>query len=820
MIRRLEGLSYADRARAGGKGAALGELLKQGIPVPPGFVVCTDAFQIFLETGNLEEKIKDAFQGLRKDDQEEIRRVASLLTSLLLKTNIPSSLVKEIYAAFDELDVPFVAVRSSATVEDGVDAAWAGQLESSLNRTRDQLIDAIKYCWASLFSPRAIVYCLEQGLEAKDIAVAVVVQRMVQSEAAGVAFSAHPVTHARDQVLIEAGYGLGEAVVSGQITPDTYMVEKVSRSIQILGSHRQTQGLFRTSSGETQWSRLPAEYTEKRVLAEAEIQALTKLVLVIESHFGIPVDIEWAKEGTSFFIVQTRPITTLAKTFSSQTGAMDEREIRQKDWCYYVTRRFNWFVQSVQLRAMQADVQNAHLGFSVPTQNYLLLDGDEYFCEEDGHRSHEQFLDAFTRDPLFFQQFAQKEEQIIAETETYSSELRRTDFSSHSPAELITALERFSEQYLISFLPAWMRPDTFLEFEVQKRLREEFHLSEEEVKRVFRMIATPLHQHLAYADEPLALLLLAKRIEAFQGSLEAPSEIIETLLRQHAEAYGWMKGPVFPELRSFSLEDYRERLAYLLRQPLQERIQHTKRIREERDVGYRAFLKRCNPSGKLRHLCQALRAFMWLRTRTTEVSDQLFFWGRKTLFVELSQRLALSAEEVVMLAPDEIISVLSGKEKEHRALICGRTQAYAIIVVNGQISVFMGQEARSFARAMTSRVRVSSVRQERVLSGFCASPGVVQGIVRVLLTPDDTSSLLAGEILVATMTLPEYTAAMERAAAFVTDEGGITCHAAIIAREMGKPCVIGTGCATQMLRTGERIEVDAIQGVIRRLEEI
>jgi hypothetical protein len=408
---------------------------------------------------------------------------------------------------------------------------------------------------------------------------------MIESDASGVAFSVHPVTQDPDQMVIEAGYGLGEAVVSGQITPDTYLLDKRSLTIQEVQLNRQKQALHRSEGGGNAWSELEDHKIGARVLCDEEVMELAKIILRIEALSDFPVDVEWVQEKYHFFIVQARPITTLVRMVKHANQESDLSVLKTKVWTYDVSRRFNWFVQATQLKAMQRDVQVRYTGYQFPTENYLIANGDEYSCKEDQVRIHEQFSDAFKADEYFFQHLAVKIEGILAETERYTNALRHIDFQSFSTEKLRDALEHFSERYLVSFLPAWMRPDAFLESEVRSRLQQELGFSTAEVERAFAALATPLHHGLAYADEPLALLGIAKRIRSFQGATTLLSPVIEDLLKYHEECYGWMKSPVFPELRTFTVSEYRERITYLLEQPLDDLIhQRAMRTNENRRI--------------------------------------------------------------------------------------------------------------------------------------------------------------------------------------------------------------------------------------------
>lgn len=283
-IKNLQDVRKTHVPAVGGKGAALGELIYAGIPVPPGFVVTTAAFSHFLAANNL-----------NKPTAQDI-----------LQASIPDQLASEISAEHTKLASPFVAVRSSATAEDGASHAWAGQLESYVPTSANDILQNIIKCWASLFSPRALAYRQQAGLHADDVSIAVVVQQLIDSEHAGIAFSQHPVTGNADHIVIESVCGLGEAAVGGHVTPDTYIVGKHTGEIIEQYPGTQDKKLVRGAQGNAEWQPTANE----PALATSRLQDLAGHVKTIEAHFSVPMDVEWAHAHNTFYIVQSRPITT------------------------------------------------------------------------------------------------------------------------------------------------------------------------------------------------------------------------------------------------------------------------------------------------------------------------------------------------------------------------------------------------------------------------------------------------------------------------------------------------------------------------------
>jgi pyruvate, water dikinase len=310
-IKTFEELNASHVALAGGKGASLGEMTSAQIPVPSGFVVLASVFENFLKVTDINIEINSLLNSVNEDEIHTVEAASVKIQSLILQASMPKDIAQEIQDAFQELNTQYVAVRSSATAEDSESAAWAGQLESYLNTTEHTLLENVKRCWASLFTPRAIFYRFEKKLGDKYIGVAVVIQKMVQSEVSGIAFSVHPITEDRNQIIIEASYGLGEAIVSGQITPDAYVIEKDKRNILDKNVALKERGLYWVDGERNDWVQIEQDKAQRQALSDEEILQLSELVITIENHYGFPCDVEWAYEGGKFYIVQSRPITTL-----------------------------------------------------------------------------------------------------------------------------------------------------------------------------------------------------------------------------------------------------------------------------------------------------------------------------------------------------------------------------------------------------------------------------------------------------------------------------------------------------------------------------
>ena len=323
----FEDVDKNDLPLVGGKGANLGELTKAGIPVPPGFIVTTVGYFNFLEEAGLREEIEKVLEPLDTNNSQQLLQISTKIKDAITSAEMPQDIADEIREAYKKLG-GLVAVRSSATAEDLPDASFAGQQSTFLNiQGEDNVVVAVQECWASLFEPRAIFYRNEHGIDHMQVGIAVPVQRMVQSEAAGVLFTMEPVTN-ESKITIEAVYGLGEVVVSGEMTPDHYLVDKERFTILEKQIVEQDWQLVKSSESDSDVDganvKLPVsdELRKEQKLSDDEIISLAKLGAKIEDHYQFPQDIEWAKEGGELYVVQTRPITTLKSISGESVGEM------------------------------------------------------------------------------------------------------------------------------------------------------------------------------------------------------------------------------------------------------------------------------------------------------------------------------------------------------------------------------------------------------------------------------------------------------------------------------------------------------------------
>lgn len=797
LIRDFENLNKNDAHLAGGKGASLGEMTQAGIPVPPGFVVLSDSFEQFIRETDLIQEIDSILHKVNHKEIHTVEAASENIRELILSKEMPKSIRDEINHSFKKLNTKYVAVRSSATAEDGKEHAWAGQLESYLNTTEDQVLEKVKRCWSSLFTPRAIFYRFEKGLHSTKISVAVVVQKMVESEVSGIAFSVHPVTEDHNQLIIEAGFGLGEAIVSGSVTPDSYVVEKEPRKIIDINVSTQSRGLYRAEKtsvehGNNEWRDISEPQASSQVLSESQILELSEIILNIEKHYGFPCDIEWAFEGGKFYVVQSRPITTLSAIKPAETVITD-KSVKILNSAKSLAERFIQDMKGVSISKQEGNISIAIMG---------------NVCDVAQKRYLSKYYDVDFKDLLLMQK--DKGGIVYFSLDTY----RKCSWASFKKTlELKSALELQEYKDYIK---------------TKKKVLELYE------KNTIPDGLLELHDHIDYLyDLEMDLVVttlfsesmdheIAKQMADFVGIKDVDNFIeiatlpafesfviqMDQLLIENrcgrwllADYYGV---PTSEDADTFFKTQLKERGVENIKKNIDDQKRKTKENREKIE-DYKSSLP--VQSSKL---LEYVQISMSIRDERKEAIQKLIVLIVDAL-ATLASRYNLSYEDVSFVHRNELRRLSESSFLEE---LKERKKIGVVQLITGESSEMFTISSEKIKDIITKRV-INVPDGQKELKGVVAQSGRVLGIAKVILNEGDFSLFNQGDVLVTSMTRPEFVPLMKKASAVVTDEGGVTCHAAIISRELGIPCIIGTRVATIAIKTGDQVEVDAEKGFVR-----
>ena len=783
FIKQFNELNKHDAPIAGGKGASLGEMYSAGIPVPDGFVILADTFEHFLKTNGLSKKINTIIDNANVDDTESVQKISDDIKSLIMDGKVPKEVSIKINECFSELNSKFVAVRSSATAEDSASAAWAGQLDSFLNTTESTLINNVKECWASLFTPRAIFYRFEQKLHKQKISVAVVVQKMVDSDVSGIAFSVHPVTQDHNQMIIEAGYGLGEAIVSGQITPDSYVVTK-DFVITEKNVGMQSKKLIRASDGGNEWVEC---VSEKQKLDDNMVIDVGKMIAHIEEHYGFPVDVEWAIEKNKLYIVQSRPITTLDAT-------------QKKKLKFTIKRNVAPLVADLWISAYSENKNyKAVYKFDFHTRCGFFKDGSCYYGPEASDFG-KQLLDFDDDERGYINKVFNHIYSLGDELLSFSEDIRETNWSNIKMPKLLVTLRNFFDDYerfSISLMGFQLQED------IEKRLKEMLSDS----KNISEDLATltfPIKENVAI-EEQISLLKIRLSINHTPKNISDLEIPVKKMITKHVRDFGWIntRGGVGD---CWTKDDVFKRLIDI--SDAKKQLTEMKHHKKEQLNKSKKLLKDANPD--LKHIVSIAKELVFFRTYRTDHVTQTFT-NIRPLLQRIAKLRGCTFEDLTYMRINEIF------DNRKVTDIKERKKHYALATLEPETTIF-SSDLKEIDELIAQNCDEPAVESD-VLKGNITYIGNVKGIVKVVNGKQDMHKMRKGDILVTSMTTPDMMTAMQKAAAFITDEGGITCHAAIISREMKIPCIVGTKVATKLLKDGDYVEIDATKGIVRKLND-
>ncbi|MEU8527401.1 PEP/pyruvate-binding domain-containing protein [Streptomyces sp. NPDC048629] len=823
----------------GGKGAALGELARGGLPVPAGFHVTTDAYREFVKAAGLTAPIAAALA----DGGDE---AGSRIRALFGASEVPDALREAVLAGYAALGDggATVAVRSSATAEDLPDLSFAGQQDTYLNiRGEQALLSAVRDCWASLWTDRAITYRARAGIAHEDVTLAVVVQQLVAADAAGVMFTVDPLGGPAGRLVVNAAWGLGEAVVSGLVTPDTVYVDRTELTVVERITAAKEVMTVPTAEG-TREAPVPADRREAPVLDDAEAVELARLGLHIEKLYGDARDVEWALEKGELRILQARPITTVAapapEVWNDSTGTDS----------LWTSANLGEAVPDVMTPATWSFVRR----FMGEVMVGATLEGRPMYGNIGG-RFYMNLSVTATLAAAFGQakKFAQANEMVFGrlpegmEIPLLPASRLRVWRDTISEAFAVVSRIRANGKELPAFLESAPGRCADLRGRVAAAAdaRELRGLWDREVDAYFRLcchmlqaatrkdgdtlvkVRGTLRDLVGEADADLMTTGLGD-----EGQLASMGPLLglERLARGDLDRAAYVKtyghrGPHEFELsfpRPAEDPDWIDRQLAALGAVEEDADVRLVRQYEARNAAWERFA--AQHPGRVRAMRTAVdgwAASARLREAArTEVAR--VFWLVRDVVLRAGE-LTGHGEDLFFLEAEEILAVLDGDEKP-LAAVPARRAAYELYrALPTYPTLIRGEfDPQTWAADPDRRADLydaqSTTPPSDTVSGSPASGGVVEGVARVVATVEEGESLRPGEILVTTVTNIGWTPLFTRISAIVTDVGANLSHASIVARELGIPAVVGCGNATTRIRTGQRIRVDGGRGTVEVLD--
>ena len=838
----------------GGKGASLARLARAGFPVPPGFHVTTSAYLDFIGRGGLREPMLAAMSAVDLSDAATLDAASARIGELFAGQLVPTPTAAAIVAAYAGLgdDAP-VAVRSSATVEDLPGMSAAGQHDTYLNVRGDAaVLAAVRRCWASLWSARAIAYRARRGVEPGEVSIAVVVQQLVQAEAAGVMFTIDPVGGARE-VVISANWGLGESVVGGDVTPDVAVVDRASGTLASyqVGSK---ETMIVADGTATRATGTPAELRSAAVLSTGQAGELARIGLAIEKLYDEPVDVEWALAAGELSVVQARPITTPASRPGAEPGEQWNDSL-DGDYLWSngnlgealpdVMTPATWsFVRLLMTRMTFPPSLPGYWGYGRIGGRFYANVSMSISLEALVGISARRFVALFgpvlgklppAKDiprPRLPRWKATRLTMAAAAAllrRVNASRKRFPEFLADAPSRcerLRTEIEQTADATMLASLwPEKVRPLVI----------EACDMLSAAVLHGTTLLSSPVKLAKLVGEADSALLLSGQPAEGTLLASLGPVIGLARLARGEtdrdtfARQYGHRSShemelsiprpaedPAWIDDQLASLRDTapetRDADALLANQEAT-RIAAWERLAQhdpKKAAAARKLIARWAPVARDREAARSeVARSVWVTRTWVRRAGELTGHGDDLFFLELQETFDLLRGDPAALAkvPGRRASYETYRAlPPYPALIRGRFDPIRWAADPNRRSDYYDERAQT-------------TKPDDTIAGFPGAVGVVEGTARVLRTLEDAAQLGDGEILVTTVTNIGWTPIFPRAAAVITDVGAPLSHAAIVARELGIPAVVGCGNATMLLHSGDRVRVDGSNGTVEVLHQ-
>lgn len=820
MILDFIDIKKEDISLAGGKGTNLGELTSAKINVPKGFVITSDAYKAFLKENGIdkiiEKNLKDASL-----DEGTLLKAAEYFRKLIISGKFSKEMQQLITDKYRSLGENIrVAIRSSATAEDLPDASFAGQQESYLNvQGIDDVLYKILKCYASLWGNRAVSYRLHQGYDQTCVSIAVIVQEMVESEKSGVLFTINPLSQNTDEMQINASYGLGESVVSGRVTPDSYIVQKDGKLLESTIGSKKTKIVY--GSKDTVEIAVDEDKRKARVLSYNEISELVNCGLKIEKHYHMPMDIEWAVKDNKVYILQARAITTLKN--DNEKALIDsylKKTRPNKSMCKKMA--FQLEKMPFAYRALDYDFIMAinNQKSKIFAEGGIIFDTDPQI-DNDGIQTLPKGKKGITKNIFHifkvlkqirdFKSCAKICEQFMDRYEKYISTLKSKDFENMSLTECREFLEYSYkltrdlsyDRFKYALFPTMLVFDKYSK--ILKKINPDY-------------TAFDLYKNLDNKTSTIN-----NDISKMAGEISKNNKLKEAILSGESYKNLYNEFDDFKSMTDDFLQkngfksDYNcycleaktfiedpDRLINILKPILASTF--TKNEKTERFDDLMLKLKSVY-GNKYKYMeadINSLRYFHVVREESQYLWESLFYYVRKC--VTKINMLLLENENyktgISNLFFNELIEAmkrgyLNKKDLEN---IKNRNEKFPLSIKVWQASKLLIFDAKG-----------------DILKGVSGSFGKAVGRVCIIQSPKEFYKMKKGDILVCHLTDPEWTPLFKLASAVVADTGAALSHAAIVAREYNIPAVLGVGFATTKFKDGDMIQVDGDTGIVRGL---
>lgn len=815
-IKMLKDISKEDISTVGGKGANLGEMLQAGFPVPNGFCLTVNAFDLFMKHNNL----------------DHLELCSDQLQAKMISAQLPHELEQEIAECYASLgQKKRVAVRSSATAEDLPEASFAGQQETYLNVLGEAgLYISIKKCFASLYSARALSYRRQTNFDAVNILLAVVIQEMVESEVSGVLFTADPINQNRDQMMLNAAWGLGEAIVSGKVTPDIYIYNKLECHISSKTLGKKELLIVYGESG-IQEITTTAKEKEQFCLTQKQAIEIFEMGLKIEDHYDCPQDIEWAICKDTLYLLQSRPITTLNTNKQEPDMLTKSQRAVLNNWIeHFPTPLYPLDVEPCDIVDKAKSKVLQDLGISI--DGGLRMD-DQGIISFSTDRVH--LRSKIVKAPFLLRRFINyniNSSITNNEFQSITNELERisdTDMVQLSITALVKQLQhimKLSEK--IAYIR--FRYNIFPFVIVSKLLQRKLHKIDKNMNEYD--LLSNLHYKTREMNKALSKLTRYiqsdAELEAFINKQETiNNEVITEIqskypefwakLQEFLHQFGWKSSSSYYAFSSLSWFEDLISLFSLLKIVMQSDNHVSSNNKYNEIAGMIKKRFSVKKATKLLKKIETLRVYHVHREESLYLIEMCYGLARKTVFQvsSLLPDIFEKPNDILFLTLAEVYALPSSIHNDNKK----NNNQNNNYVHKIKQTIHLRKANRPQNEKLWNSLSISrKLEDENTLTGITGNRGISQGQVKKILSIQEFDKMQQGDILVCRYTDPSWTPLFVLAGAVVSDTGGPLSHSAIVAREYNIPAVLGCGNATEILQDGDKIVVDGDTGTVHKIK--
>ncbi len=854
-VKNLSNVSKKDTLEIGGKAGNLGEMINSKLPVPKGYVLVADAYRIFVSYNKIDKKIEKLLIDV-EENNEIIEKTSDSIKALFNQGEIPEDLITEIDKLYDNFENTKLAVRSSATLEDSIETSFAGQYDSFLNiKDKEQLYNCIKRCWSSLWNIEGLSYRLKNNISNDNLDIGVIIQEFIPGEKSGVVFTSNPINNRRDQMLINSSWGLGEAIVSGKVTPDLWVIEK--KNYNILEEEIASKE-FMTAQKENgvELKSVATENTKEPSLLKSELIRLLEFCRKIEEYFGYPQDIEWINYKNNFYFVQSRPITTLFPKLESDNN---DKEIK-----IYVNFLLLDKVIHEPLTPIGVDIWKTFLTKIIPFD--VKSAAGRLFVDVTEISRLERWWNRLRNNPYDMDPITTKTILEVLERERNLIRKQRKPFVT-----LIPTLMKFLNPSFLKFIFSSIPKAAYGKFLSPEKLVDKVHNYGEKqislLEQKSRKLQT-LEERIKFIEKEsvvvyyyLPLKILYHVIDSITY-LDKAKKIINENFETEFDLHKIEKS--LPNNVTTEMGIRLLKIAKILDESNEKPTRNNPEIKNFlKEYGHRAYLE-IDPgiprwSEEPEYIINLIKSYIKDKSYNEKIDK---FYNNKKEAEEIIEDICFSFNEKGLYKESKKLQKILNKYRK----LFGIREFPKFMMVKGvkifrEVLLDIGKELKDNGRLDNKEdvffIDIADIRSEKKLNkvaldnrkryneelkrksvprvvtstgetffhskniknssgnlGIPISAGVYEGQVRILESPKESYKLKNGDILVAKSTNPTWTPLFLEIGGLITEMGGPMSHGSVVAREYGIPAVSGISDATTKYKDGQLIRINGETGEV------